>query len=292
MTTDLPVEPRTAVAASHDRTAVIEAVGVWKSFGHVEVLRGVNLRVAEREIVALVGDNGAGKSTLLKIFSGVETADAGEVRIDEHAVELRSAEDAHAHGVETVYQDLALAPHLDVAANLFLGRELLRPGMLGRLGFIDKKRMLVDCSEDLRLLGLRVRDDLAESRVLELSGGQKQAVAVARALTWGRRLLILDEPTAALGVRETAYVLDAVRQARDERGVSVLLVTHDLPSALRIADRVVVLRLGRDAAVFDAAAVSVEQLVGTITGVFKGDEGAGRLEPGGNQPGNEPGSGL
>ena len=246
----------------------IEAIGVWKAFGRVEVLLGVNLSVGKGEIVALVGDNGAGKSTLLKILSGVESLDAGEIRIDGRVIEMRTAADAQRLGVETVYQDLALAPHLDVSANLFLGRETLRPGVLGALGFIDKKAMLRAASEDLQLLGLRVREDLASSRVLDLSGGQQQAVAVARALTWGRRVLILDEPTAALGVRETGYVLDAVRTARDERGLSVLLVTHDLLSALRIADRVVVLRLGRDSASFDAQAVSVEQLVGTITGVF------------------------
>jgi ABC-type sugar transport system ATPase subunit len=259
---------------------VVEAVGVWKSFGRVEVLLGVNLSVAPGEIVALVGDNGAGKSTLLKILSGVESLDAGEIRIDGRVVELRTAADAHHAGVETVYQDLALAPHLDVSANLFLGRETLLPGLLGRLGFLDKGRMLRAASDDLKLLGLRVREDLASSRVVELSGGQQQAVAVARALTWGRRLLILDEPTAALGVRETAYVLDAVRKARDERGLSVLLVTHDLPSALRIADRVVVLRLGRDSASFDARAVSVEQLVGTITGVFDESARKGAIEQG------------
>jgi simple sugar transport system ATP-binding protein len=279
VTTDLPGEHRSVpeTRTTDDRAAVIEAAGVRKSFGHVEVLLGVDISVFKGEIVALVGDNGAGKSTLLKILSGVVSADAGEIRIDGELVELRSAHDAHAHGVETVYQDLALAPHLDVAANLFLGREILRPGLLGRLGFLDNKRMLQACSEDLRLLGLRVREGLAAAPVLELSGGQQQAVAVARALTWGRRLLILDEPTAALGVRETAEVLDSVRRARDERGLSVLLVTHDLPSALRIADRVVVLRLGRDVAVFDAHAVSVERLVGTITGVFDETGGNGQL---------------
>ena len=259
---------------------VIEAVGIWKSFGRVEVLLGVNLTVAPGEIVALVGDNGAGKSTLLKILSGVESLDTGEIRINGRTIEMRTAADAQRLGVETVYQDLALAPHLDVAANLFLGRELLRPGVLGGLGFIDKKAMLRAASDDLQLLGLRVREDLAASRVVDLSGGQQQAVAVARALTWGRRLLILDEPTAALGVRETAYVLDAVRRARDERGLSVLLVTHDLLSALRIADRVVVLRLGRDCASFDARAVSVEQLVGTITGIFDGSTRANAAEAG------------
>jgi simple sugar transport system ATP-binding protein len=256
--------------AATPESPVIEAVGVWKSFGRVEVLLGVNLSVARGEIVALVGDNGAGKSTLLKILSGVESLDAGEIHIDGRTIEMRTAADAQRLGVETVYQDLALAPHLDVSANLFLGRETLRPGVLGGLGFIDKKAMLRAASDDLQLLGLRVREDLASSRVVDLSGGQQQAVAVARALTWGRRLLILDEPTAALGVRETAYVLDAVRKARDERGLSVLLVTHDLLSARRIADRVVVLRLGRECASFDARSVSVEQLVGTITGVFDG----------------------
>jgi len=251
-----------------ERQNVIEARDVHKSFGHVDVLRGVDIAVGRGEIVALVGDNGAGKSTLLKILSGVESADSGEIRVDGQVVSLRSPEDAQALGLETVYQDLALAPHLDVATNLFLGREIMRPGLLGRLGFLDKKAMQTACGEDLQLLGLRVRKDLATAAVLELSGGQQQAVAVARALTWGRRMMILDEPTAALGVRETAHVLDAVRRVRDDREVSVLLVTHDLPAALRICDRVVVLRLGRAAADFDAASVSIEELVGTITGVF------------------------
>ena len=265
----------TDASLAAEMAPVIESVGIWKSFGRVEVLLGVNLTVARGEIVALVGDNGAGKSTLLKILSGVESLDAGEIRVDGRTVEMRTAADAQRLGVETVYQDLALAPHLDVAANLFLGRETLRRGVLGGLGFIDKKAMLREASQDLQLLGLRVREDLASSRVVDLSGGQQQAVAVARALTWGRRLLILDEPTAALGVRETGYVLDAVKRARDERGLSVLLVTHDLLSALRIADRVVVLRLGRDTASFDARAVSVEELVGTITGAFDGSTRAG-----------------
>jgi simple sugar transport system ATP-binding protein len=265
----------TGASLARGSAPVIESVGIWKSFGRVEVLLGVNLTVARGEIVALVGDNGAGKSTLLKILSGVESLDAGEIRVDGRTVVMRTAADAQRLGVETVYQDLALAPHLDVAANLFLGRETLRRGVLGGLGFIDKKAMLREASQDLQLLGLRVREDLASSRVVDLSGGQQQAVAVARALTWGRRLLILDEPTAALGVRETGYVLDAVKTARDERGLSVLLVTHDLLSALRIADRVVVLRLGRDTASFDARAVTVEELVGTITGAFDGSTRAG-----------------
>jgi simple sugar transport system ATP-binding protein len=269
----------TGASLAPESAPVIESVGIWKSFGRVEVLLGVNLTVARGEIVALVGDNGAGKSTLLKILSGVESLDAGEIRVDGRTVEMRTAADAQHLGVETVYQDLALAPHLDVAANLFLGRETVRRGVLGSLGFIDKKAMLREASQDLQLLGLRVREDLASSRVVDLSGGQQQAVAVARALTWGRRLLILDEPTAALGVRETGYVLDAVKTARDERGLSVLLVTHDLLSALRIADRVVVLRLGRDTASFDARAVSVEELVGTITGAFDGSTRAGASAP-------------
>ena len=176
-----------------------------------------------------------------------------------------------------VYQDLALAPHLDVAANLFLGREIVRKGPLGRLGFLDKRAMRRESARDLERLGLRLRENMASARVLELSGGQKQAVAVARALTWGKRLLVLDEPTAALGVRETAHTLDAVRRIREEQGISVLLVTHDIPAALRIADRFVVLRLGRTAATLDASDVSVDELVAAITGAsaVNGGEGDG-----------------
>jgi simple sugar transport system ATP-binding protein len=254
---------------------VIDAVDVHKSFGHVHVLRGVDVSIAPGEIVALVGDNGAGKSTLLKILAGVLSADRGELRIDGRPTQLRNAQDALAHGIEMVYQDLALAPHLEVSANLFLGREIMRTGVLGRLGFLDNGAMRSETARDLEQLGLRLRDNLATSRVLELSGGQQQAVAVARALTWGKRLLVLDEPTAALGVRETAHTLDAVRRVRAERGLSVLLVTHDIPAALRIADRFVVLRLGRAAATFDASSVSIDQLVAAITGASEVERAGG-----------------
>jgi len=245
-------------------TPVIEAVGVWKSFGRVEVLLGVNLSVARGEIVALVGDNGAGKSTLLKILSGVESLDAGEIRIDGRMIEMRTAADAQRLGVETVYQDLALAPHLDVSANLFLGRETLLPGVLGGLGFIDKKAMLRAASDDLQLLGLRVREDLASSRVVDLSGGQQQAVAVARALTWGRRLLILDEPTAALGVAQTEQVLALVRRL-GEQGLSVVIISHNLHDIFETADRITVLRLGRNVGVFERQKTTQQQVVEAIT---------------------------
>jgi len=245
-------------------TPVIEAVGVWKSFGRVEVLLGVNLSVARGEIVALVGDNGAGKSTLLKILSGVESLDAGEIRIDGRMIEMRTAADAQRLGVETVYQDLALAPHLDVSANLFLGRETLLPGVLGGLGFIDKKAMLRAASDDLQLLGLRVREDLASSRVVDLSGGQQQAVAVARALTWGRRLLILDEPTAALGVAQTEQVLALVRRL-GEQGLSVVIISHNLHDIFETADRITVLRLGRNVGIYERRKTTQQEVVEAIT---------------------------
>jgi ABC-type sugar transport system ATPase subunit len=244
---------------------VLEATGITKRFGHVEALRGADLDVRPAEVHALIGDNGAGKSTLVKVLSGVTTPDAGVVRVRGEEVAFGGPHDAQAAGIETVYQDLALAPTLDGGANVFLGRELLRRGLAGRLGFVDRDEMRRRTAEHMAALGARLPSTRAE--VGTLSGGQQQAVAVVRAALWGSGLIIMDEPTAALGVRQTEFVLSLIERLRDEKGVSVLLVSHNLPDVLRVADRITVLRLGRRVTTFDRRATSLQELTLTMAGL-------------------------
>jgi simple sugar transport system ATP-binding protein len=243
-------------------TPALEARNVVKTYGHVEALRGVDFTVHAGEVVALIGDNGAGKSTLTKILSGTTAATSGEVFVDGKPVQLDSPVAARELGIETVYQDLALAASLDTPSNLFLGRELLRPGLLGKLGFLDKKAMRTATDEVYQRFGVDMRN--AALPVGSLSGGQRQSVAVARAVAWPSRIVILDEPTAALGVAQTASVLDLVRRVRDA-GRAVVLITHNMQQVLEVADRIEVLRLGRRVARFTAADTTVEDLVGAMT---------------------------
>ncbi|SEE51815.1 monosaccharide ABC transporter ATP-binding protein, CUT2 family [Jiangella alba] len=242
---------------------VLEARGVVKRFGHVEALRGADFTVYKAEVVALIGDNGAGKSTLIKTLSGVHAPDEGEIRVDGRPVRFSTPVDARQAGVETVYQDLAVADDLSVAANLYLGREILRSGPLGRLGLLDRRAMHRGAAQALDQLGVRI--PRVTTPIAMLSGGQRQSVAVARAIIWATNVVILDEPTAALGVVQTERVLDVVRRARDA-GMSVVLVSHNMPQVLEIADRVEVLRLGRRAARFPADAVTTDDLVAAMTG--------------------------
>jgi simple sugar transport system ATP-binding protein len=242
---------------------VLEVRGASKSYGHVEALRGVDFAVHAGEVVALIGDNGAGKSTLTKVISGSVQPDSGELLIDGQPVTVESPLAARALGIETIYQDLALAPTLDTPANLFLGRELLRGGMAGRLGFLDKKAMRTETGRVYARFGVDMRN--SSNPVGSLSGGQRQSVAVARAVAWPSRLVILDEPTAALGVAQTASVLRLVRQIRDD-GRAVVLITHNMQQVLDVADRVEVLRLGERVARFNAADTTVEALVSAMTG--------------------------
>jgi simple sugar transport system ATP-binding protein len=251
----------------------LEARGVVKTYGQVEALRGVDFSVQAGEVVALIGDNGAGKSTLTKILSGTTPATAGEVLMDGRPVALDSPVAARDLGIETIYQDLALAASLDTPANLFLGRELLRPGLLGKLGFLDKKAMRQATDEVYRRFGVDMRN--AALPVGSLSGGQRQSVAVARAVAWPSRIVILDEPTAALGVAQTASVLDLVRRIRDD-GRAVVLITHNMQQVLQVADRVEVLRLGRRVARFTAADATVEDLVTAMTAGTDPTETTGR----------------
>jgi len=247
---------------------LLQARNIVKNYGHVQALRGADFDVGEGQVVGLVGDNGAGKSTLVKVLSGIEQPDGGEIVFDDRTVTLADAADAHRLGIETVYQDLALAPDLDPAANLFLGRERLKPGLLGRLGFLDRGGMADDAAEAFRNLGQTVQ--LITVPVASLSGGQRQSVAVARASAWASRIVFLDEPTAALGVVQAQKVLDLIRRVRDN-GIGVVLISHNMPQVFDVADRIEVLRLGRRVARFTPSEIDMDDIVAAMTGVLDHD---------------------
>jgi simple sugar transport system ATP-binding protein len=254
-----------------DETPILEARGIDKRFGHVTALRGSDFIVRPGEIVALIGDNGAGKSTLVKILSGAVRPDAGQLLIEGRPVDLVSPADAQRAGISTVFQDLSLAPDLAAAPNMFLGRELLRPGLLGRLGMLDKKAMAERTRVLLSDLGVQLRS--TKSPVVSCSGGQRQSIAVARAVAWATKVLLLDEPTAALGVVQTRNVHDLIRRIRDEREIAIVLITHNMPEVLELSDRVEVLRLGRRVAQMRTADASVERMVGAMTGAISEEVG-------------------
>lgn len=252
-----------------DATPILEARDIVKTYGHVNALQGANFAVYPGEVVALIGDNGAGKSTLTKVISGVIKPDSGELRFGGERIEIGSPAAAQHLGIETVYQDLALAPDLDGAANVFMGRELLRPGLLGKLGVLDKRAMRERAESSFRDLGVAVKD--ADASVAYLSGGQRQGVAVARAASWASKVIIMDEPTAALGVVQTANVLNVIRRVRD-RGLAVVLISHNMPDVMEVADRIEVLRLGRRVARFTKEDATLESLVGAMTGAVVHEE--------------------
>ena len=250
---------------------ILEARGIVKDFGRVRALRGADFTVYPGEVVALVGDNGAGKSTLVKCLAGVEHPDAGEIVFEGNPVVLNTPTRARELGIETVYQDLALAADLDPAANLFLGREATRSGLLGKLGFLDKAEMHRLADEAFESLGVGLQDSNAP--VANMSGGQRQGVAVSRAVTWASKVVFMDEPTAALGVVQTRHVLDLIRRVR-ERGLSVVLISHNLPEVFEVADRIEVLRLGERVAQYKRADVGMEDIVGAMTGAIASGEAA------------------
>jgi simple sugar transport system ATP-binding protein len=247
---------------------LLEARRIVKSFGRVRALRGANFTVYPGEVVALVGDNGAGKSTLVKTLAGVHGPDAGEIVFEGDAVTIATPVQARALGIETVYQDLALAAELDPAANLFLGREVPRGGLLGKLGFLDKAEMHRRADEAFKSLGVGLQDSSAP--VATMSGGQRQGVAVSRAVTWASKVVFMDEPTAALGVVQTRHVLDLILRVR-ERGLSVVLISHNMPEVFEVADRIEVLRLGERVARFKKGDVTMEDVVGAMTGAITND---------------------
>jgi simple sugar transport system ATP-binding protein len=251
--------------------ALLEARGITKSYGVVRALWEADFAVNAGEVAALVGDNGAGKSTLVKILSGTTAPDAGEIWFEGRQVTVPTPVAARELGIETVYQDLALAPELDPAANLFLGRELLRGGLLGKLGFLDKAAMRRRTNQAFADLGIGLQDTGA--MVANLSGGQRQSVAVSRAATWVDKVVFMDEPTAALGVVQSARVRDLIRKVRDS-GIAVVLISHNLPEVFELADRIEVLRLGRRVARLRAADTTMEQVIAAMTGALSTGDAA------------------
>jgi simple sugar transport system ATP-binding protein len=248
----------------------LEARNLVKRYGQVLALGGANFTAFPGEVTALIGDNGAGKSTLVKCLSGAIRPDSGQIFVEGQPVTLASPLDARRHGIETVYQDLALAPDLDAAANLHLGREIYRLRALHILNKPEMRRRAVAAFKDL---GVELPD--VSAPVASLSGGQRQSVAVARAVAYASKIIFMDEPTAALGVVQRERVLDNIKRVRD-RGIAVVLISHNMPEVLAVADRVEVLRMGRRVARFRAADTNVEQLVGAMTGALttEGDDPA------------------
>jgi simple sugar transport system ATP-binding protein len=253
---------------------LLEARNLVKHYGQVLALDEANFTAYPGEVVALIGDNGAGKSTLVKTLSGAIRPDGGQIFVEGQAVTLASPLDARRHGIETVYQDLALAPDLDAAANLHLGRELYRVRALQILNKREMRRRAVAAFKDL---GVSLPDVAAP--VASLSGGQRQSVAVARAVAYASKIIFMDEPTAALGVVQRERVLDNIRRVRD-RGITVVLISHNMPEVLAVSDRVEVLRMGRRVARFRTADAGVEQLVGAMTGALTTEGEPGPAGPG------------
>ena len=248
---------------------VLEARGLVKRYGQVVALNGADFELYPGEILAIIGDNGAGKSTLIKALSGALQPDEGEIRLDGELIHFRSPRDARRAGIETVYQDLAVAPSLDIATNIFLGREQRRRGPLGSvLRMLDKRGMRREAARHFAELRIGVQS-IAQS-VENLSGGQRQGVAVARAATWARRLVIMDEPTAALGVKETRQVLDLISRVR-ERGLPVILISHDMPHVFELADRIQIMRLGTRVAVVTPQTHTMPEAVAIMTGATRGE---------------------
>jgi fructose transport system ATP-binding protein len=260
----MSAETETALPSGENPRVVLEARNVVKTYGHVTALDGVDFELRNGEILAVVGDNGAGKSTLIKALTGALQPTSGEILLDGAPVHFRGPLEARHAGIETVYQDLAVAPALDIASNLFLGRELRAPGLLGSVfRRLDKKRMREEARRAMSELKFRL--PAIDSPVELLSGGQRQGVAVARAALFARRLVIMDEPTAALGVRETGQVLELIRSIRD-RGLPVVLISHNMPNVFDIADRIHIMRLGRRAAVVTPKTHSMNDVVAIMTG--------------------------
>ena len=249
---------------------VLQTQGLVKRYGRVTALDGTDFQLRAGEIMAVIGDNGAGKSSLIKALSGATLPDAGEMWLDGQPVQFKGPIDARRAGIETVYQDLAVASAMTIAENLFLGRELLRPGWLGRwLRVLDKPKMLAESVTRMQELKVGIRS--MTQAVETLSGGQRQCVAVARAATFARHVVIMDEPTAALGVKEGHMVLELIRRVRD-RGLSVILISHNMPHVFELADRIHIARLGKRAAIVDPKKISMSDAVAVMTGALAASE--------------------
>jgi len=242
---------------------LLELTKISKRFGGVQALTDVDFSAERHQVTALVGDNGAGKSTLVKIISGIVAADSGTYRFEDRIVRVDSPQAAAALGIATIYQDLALSDNLDVVANLFLGRE-----EVGGVGLLDETDMEQQATKVLTRLAVRIPS--VRTQVASLSGGQRQSVAIARSMLGKPTMVVLDEPTAALGVAQTAQVLDLIRRLRDQ-GLAVVVISHNLADVFAIADVIVVLWLGRQVAVLDAKRTNSEEVVAAITGANVGD---------------------
>jgi D-xylose transport system ATP-binding protein len=243
--------------ATATRTPVLALKGVSKSFGAVQALTDVDIEVYPGEVLALVGDNGAGKSTLIKVLAGVHAASSGSIEFDGHAVSIHSPADARALGISTVFQDLALADNLDVVGNLFLGAEMKRGVVMDEIEMEKRSWQL--------LAELSAKIPSVRNPVAALSGGQRQTVAIARALLGSPKVVVLDEPTAALGVAQTAQVLDLIKRLR-ERGYGVIVISHNMDDVRQVADRIAVLRLGRNNGTFNTADVTMQDVIAAMTG--------------------------
>ena len=251
-------------------TPVLEARALVKRYGQVIALDGCDFELLPGEILAVIGDNGAGKSTLIKALSGALIPDEGEILLDGRPVRFQRPLDARQHGIETVYQDLAVAPALDIAENLFLGREIRRTGLLGSIfRMLDKRRMVEEATAHMQDLKIGIRS--MRQPVETLSGGQRQGVAVARSAAFAQHVVIMDEPTAALGVKESHMVLDLIRRVR-ERGLPVILISHNMPHVFEVADRVHIQRLGRRVAVINPHKFSMSDAVAIMTGAMAGEQ--------------------
>lgn len=251
-------------------TPVLQARGLIKRYGQVTALDGADFDLLPGEILAVIGDNGAGKSTLIKALSGALVPDEGEIRLDGNVVRFHTPLDARRQGIETVYQDLAVAAAMSISENLFLGREIRKPGILGSVfRMLDKKRMLAETIGHMKDLQIGIRS--MKQAVETLSGGQRQGVAVARSAAFARHVVIMDEPTAALGVKEGNMVLQLIRRVRD-RGLPVILISHNMPHVFETADRIHIARLGKRACVVNPKKISMSETVAVMTGAKRPDE--------------------
>ena len=257
---------------------ILEAINLEKSYGKVVALHVANLQLYPGEVLAVVGDNGAGKSTLIKCLSGAEIPDSGSILLEQRQVHFQKPQDGRAAGVETVYQSLAVAPALDISSNLFLGRELRKPGILGSVfRMLDNGAMRAASKQHISNLGISTIQNIGQA-VETLSGGQRQAVAVARAAAFSSKVIILDEPTAALGVRESNQVLKLIERLRD-RGLPVILISHNMQQVFEVADRIQIQRLGRRAAVVTTETHTMSDVVGIMTGATIVEEKDQTLNP-------------